>query len=743
MITISLDENGHFESLGQGIRTIEIKKKDRVIEETTAAFIAGVVFDDKEIEDEYDTEKDRIEAYLKGICEDVCKKNNIRVNDGGAYPEMLHVNKKKTNGFEVGLVKRALSDTISEFLSDGKVSGNYEKTKKYLSEFKERCGEYKLYALVAADPDSIKDRELPGLLTEHRIASNLYVHMAEMVIERLVFHNPLIDVEKVNLELATRRYELRKPDDNKTEEYRSQGYWEATSFGGEKAYNVSNNYIYRTALEREKEKIENRHISVKNIMVEPIRYEKRDKELFLDSKKYAFLYLADIICSNLWWGMTKWSEDTPDILIKKKMQELSNGKDSLLFYYNSIDLYYTKAWSAYEEGDYYSSLYNLYEGKESTTGEIADYYVEYWYQKLIQLICKNFSPASFERALKRLCISLDETNLNQDRVKYIYKNLQIVLENADVPYKLPKELNYDYYDAGLTIYNHFSEYKKAYASFHECEKLASYVDVEKYLRTLNEQIAMLCDMSRFREAIKLGRRNLRFQRGLSLVKRRFIVGFEKEDLDVAVAEDQLAQVYSYLRDTKAEKLFKKSLSRYESEHSSHYMRTYDHLLHYYIEMDEKKKFIDSSINYFGGYQDLEKQFEYLVREGSKEHDATISLRSAMYVFTKGVFAFRMDELTDKFVERLSDLDKAFRAIDENALNQINGHPWELIYKYLALIMIEKGRDKEASNYRGSIESVLDERIGIQDKIVRKGVEEVDDRLNNVSSKKKRLTYMYN
>ena len=97
MITISLDENGHFESLGQGIRTIEIKKKDRVIEETTASFIAGVVFDDKDIEDEYDTEKDRIEAYLKGICEDVCKKNNIRISDGGAYPEMLHVNKKNLN----------------------------------------------------------------------------------------------------------------------------------------------------------------------------------------------------------------------------------------------------------------------------------------------------------------------------------------------------------------------------------------------------------------------------------------------------------------------------------------------------------------------------------------------------------------------------------------------------------------------------------------------------------------------
>ena len=727
MITISLDEKGHFEELARGKKTKG--------EENTMSFIAGITFDDKGIEGELSAEKIRIEKYLEGICKD----------KRAVYPKSLH-----SGGYDnrVSDIKEAIGETISSFLTDGAVSEKYPNAHSGIEEMPDRQGEYRIYALVGLDPESVKAREISGLLTEQGVASNLYVHMAETVVERLVFHNPIDKIRDVRLDLATRKSVVSDKEDDSAKvkkEYMDLGYKEDLTHkvenkeGKKHDYQVSNSYIYRTALEREIMKSERTDVNIVDFGVKSIYYNNKSK-----NGRMSFLFLADIVCSVLGYNLPKSKNGIIDSL-KNRIEGLVKGRDNYLFFYDSVDLSFSRAWTAYEDGDYYKALYHLYEGKTNNKGAVRGFYEKYWYPKLIDRIIADNNPSCLERTIKRISDSTRENNLNQDRLKYIYASVQSIIEKLDSSYRTTNELSYDFYDAGLSIYNHLCDYRHANECFEKCEELASYVNVEKYLRTLNKQIVMLCDkgsVNSFEKAISLGKRNLRIHKSLSFLKRNFIVKEEKEDLDLAIAKSQLAQAYAFRRKPEAEKLFKEALDLYESKTSPDYLITCSYLLHYYIEVDNEKEYLKLSKEYFGGHRNLEKQFRYLVEEGSKEHSPIFSMKFAMYVFIKGTYKFRMDGITDKFAEMLADIDGTVESISASATKQLNGHPWEIIYKYLAFIMIEKGNAEMAKEYRKRVRKVVSESSGILDKIISKSIEEIDALNNGTEPKSKRLTYMY-
>ena len=98
MFTIALDEQGDFENLNNKLNSEPV-------------FIGGALYDDCGDSDDYDTEKMRLQSYLRNVC----------VDAGGVYPKDLHFSSEgdSNNGQIVKKVKTIFGETIKEFLEEG------------------------------------------------------------------------------------------------------------------------------------------------------------------------------------------------------------------------------------------------------------------------------------------------------------------------------------------------------------------------------------------------------------------------------------------------------------------------------------------------------------------------------------------------------------------------------------------------------------------------------------------------
>ena len=64
---------------------------------------------------------------------------------------------------------------------------------------------------------------------------------------------------------------------------------------------------------------------------------------------------------------------------------------------------------------------------------------------------------------------------------------------------------------------------------------------------------------------------------------------------------------------------------------------------------------------------MEQQLIYIIKEGSKEHNAKVALKFALFVYVKAVNAFYVDSLAQSLVLKLADIKKTIEQIDENGL----------------------------------------------------------------------------
>lgn len=209
MITIALDEQGKFEEFYE------------TGTDGNPVFIGGIIFDDYEDDKEYRQEKERIHHYLKAICEEA----------GATYPADLHVN-NTGNAAKVRQVKMRIAETLSEFLISGKCELIENEQSEKLNKMPERTGRYYVFANMMCNNGGQEISLQDSMLAREDFASNLYVLMAEDVVERMIFHNPVIKkIEHVRPELATRRVVLEGGDcDEKVEQYQKLGYQEDSKY---------------------------------------------------------------------------------------------------------------------------------------------------------------------------------------------------------------------------------------------------------------------------------------------------------------------------------------------------------------------------------------------------------------------------------------------------------------------------------------------------------------------------------
>ncbi|MDO4556116.1 MAG: hypothetical protein Q4B70_13355, partial [Lachnospiraceae bacterium] len=329
MITITLDEQGDFENMYNQL-------------ESKPVLIGGVIYDDKGVDGDKSNEIQRLKEYYKKVCESV----------GTQFPIDLHRN--GDNKREEKMSKQKVSETIREFFENGTFEG------KTLIEPKRR-GQYYIYCLLRNDGGkSLLLNKNVSKLAKDDYAGNLYVHMAEEVVERLIFHNPVLSkIDKVNVDFATRRVLVDGNDLVLNKKFKALGIYpyecSEHNNGNRNEYILTNPYLYRTALEREMLRTGKTDIEVDWLQSRSIYYltEKKDQ--------MEFLYLADSVCSELSYRIDENLKEDWVNVIGERAAKINPGVTNLLFTYDKTDEIYKKAFTEFERKNYFEALNYCYD----------------------------------------------------------------------------------------------------------------------------------------------------------------------------------------------------------------------------------------------------------------------------------------------------------------------------------------------------------------------------------------------
>ncbi len=371
-------------------------------------FIGGIIYNDKDLENERDNEKKRINAYLERVCKRV----------GENYPGDLHVRSYPgggNNSAAVRKVKIKLGETLTEFFTkvsfEGKPLLNNNR-----GDAVERRGKYHFFIMLKSTEGkkNLLGNHVSELIKDD-YAGNLYVHMAEDIVSRIIFHNPIIDdMGKIRVELATRRIVLEGEDRNvELAKFLKIGYKEDMehSTSDSRVVLLTNVDDYRTTLEREMLETNKNNIVIDRISVKSIYYAHRTNNM-------EFLYLSDILCSVLGFEP---KGQSPKEWIKEFCQDIegyTGHKEHLIFAYDSIDNYYKRAYKCYEEKDYYGALSIAFEAGRIHS-EFVEFYGKVWFRQLLEKIAAEKDLSAYVIAVRKFQASVLNNNVNQEKLIYI------------------------------------------------------------------------------------------------------------------------------------------------------------------------------------------------------------------------------------------------------------------------------------------------------------------------------------
>ncbi len=714
MITIALDEQGDFENL-----------KGELYSEPV--FIGGIIYDDLGNRSDYENEKKRLKSFFKKICAEA--RDNAGNVVGAVYPADLHYEEKNgvSNNDKVRAVKQLFGKSIEEYLEKGTWNGTalYSRVRK---------GRYHIFVSMRSKYG--KQKLLSPDISEavrDNYAANLYVHMAESVVSRIMFHNPVInDPDLIRLELATRRV-LIDNTSFKNAEYIKLGFRteerDTPIDPSKNEYLLTNPVNYRTAIEREMLHFEKNSIKIDQISVKSIYY-KAEKD------NMDFLYMADLICSYL--SFNKEGSEPSEWLdsFNKNSAAINSGVKNLIWGYDEADEYFEKAWLSVEKGEYYDALSYKYDGSKCRS-KMKKFYCDNWYPKIPAAIKRNIDPVKLSEAILKYKKNLMSNSVDQKKMVSIYEELERMSESISFRDKKQESVLYELYDAGISTYTHIGKVRKAKECFEKAKSFAEYVPTEEYLMTRNRMVVFLLDSFEYKAALSIADDNVIYHEMLNDLKKMMYENEEYESLNHAKALSQRGQVYATMEDEQAERDFVSAL-KIMDKGTPDYLITESYLLHFYIMAGNKDKYEEYAKEYFGGTNDLLKQFNYIARNGAGD-DPLFSMKFALYVYIRSLYVFYADSIPAKLIEKLKNIESSLVSINRCAEKQLGGHPWEIIYKYNALILNAKGDKKTAQKYLSALEEFAGSSSGIIKEICDAGICECKGEAYNGHHK---LAYMY-
>ena len=118
--------------------------------------------------------------------------------------------------------------------------------------------------------------------------------------------------------------------------------------------------------------------------------------------------------------------------------------------------------------------------------------------------------------------------------------------------------------------------------------------------------------------------------------------------------------------------------------------------------------------YFGGHDEVWDQFKYL-KDMTEDAQKQQSFKFAFYVYIKALYTFYLDQLNS---EKRRDLFKWVKNLPKSSKSEhLNGHPWELIFKYFALIAITYKKQELADEFIQLTQTIVQERAAAIDNII--------------------------
>ena len=645
MISISFDEHGKFE------QEQEKNKFDPLL-------IAGVIYDnDGEEDGEVETERERarIAQYLKTVCK----------KTGAAYPEDLHINREKTNNVRRGRVLAEVKKTLPAFLQEGVIPESGKKT--------DRKGHYKVFAFLKSERG--KEKFLSNRITKDSFAGNLYQHMAEDAVSRIAFHEPeVLKSERIYIDFPLRSL----PKESLTEEKIDEFDQVITTVNRHDSYVLANADVYRTFLDREIIDKPEKNPQY-DFRVSSIRYDE-------SADRMEFLYLSDLLCSIFSKAKEAGkSEEFIDPLLKRAEKCVGDGK-AFCYLYDEQDIYYDRALKAMERNEYFEALKWAYEGI-SKDDSFARYYKEHCYPKVFDMIVGSYAQHrdDYRTALTKLVSSTLRDEINQNELKFIFDEMFEGRpdENAASIHPKDGQALFELYSTGVAAYNHVGDSATALKYYKKCEKYAQYVSVDEWLAAVNRGTVIMDDLLKHKDAEKAAKKNVRNQKKLAILKRS-LYGRKYDDSALGKAYSQYGQALAFQRKKAAEAAFQKALSFMVNDPGNRAI-TLSYLLHFYVDQEDLRKYEQYAEGYLNS-RDPKEQLSHLI-EAARNGGF---VNYALYLYSKALWVFYADKVDDEMLGLLQTI--------ETMISDRDRHPWELIYKYYALIFAAKNRTGEAETY---------------------------------------------
>ena len=418
MLTIALNEYGDFHHLGQKENSLK-----------HIHFIAGIVYDDEGSEQDLRNEQIRLDRFFRAVAEasnsdypqgffgDTKVDDVERATEIGVNPQNKSQIRRNMKRY-----RDALDAALPEFLADGTYKG------RNLVEMP-RVGHYAITLMLKSEAG--KTQFLQPYMSEllhDGVASNLYWHMADSLVSRLVLSNPFaIHNNRVQLHLASQLVDVKETEYDRLAEYRRLGY-KPYDFQNEQlkkegiiTYQVGNDFTYRAALDRRMIEFNRPDLDVVQLKSVSVQYDDDRPET---TANFAFLYLAGHICGNfIYYGAER---DTKDIFKFKTLVDFANQINpkypNYMFVYDDIDTYFEQAMKAYHNEDYYGALCHLYDGK-CCDSKFKSYYETNWFPFVEELIHSADNRQAIERAVQSFVNYANQSRLDEGKLHYLYQQL--------------------------------------------------------------------------------------------------------------------------------------------------------------------------------------------------------------------------------------------------------------------------------------------------------------------------------
>ena len=707
MYTIAFDETTNFETLKTGTQ-----KKEPVM-------LAGIIYNDnseigyKKGGKIIDSERERIILYYKAVCESA----------GTTFPKDLHSN--GSNRIEEKKTKEEIEQTLGEFIKKGTYRGQELLFSDGNNNIVEnggtalhRDGTYQIVCILKTPGASAELIE--NDVQRDDIASNLYLNMVQEYIKKGVFYNLNITESRPSVVFNIPSRKLEKKMVEGQDNYNRYGYGTYLKPADKRKEGDKDKYFFKITDEGYYHALitefsDLRKISVKEIFTKSISY--TPKQLL----KQAFLFLADSVCSILSFK----NEEPYDQDIRKRMNSLNNSKRNLFFYYEGRDDFYDKAVRAYIRKDMITALAEVYNGRHWSEPVVKSYYRKKWYAIIEKKVLNAMDCGILIKSIDELDRYRYSDNLEQEKLLYMLD----VLEKAEDATVIDNRYRFKLADIGISAYTHTGNPQMAKEYFLKCMKYQDDIDTDDLQRAQIRYITTLNDLFAFEQArdyalglfgININKQHAELEKKKKLIQRVIEAllskGSKKTQNPLDDERDQvisllpervsrpnmykilssLGQTYAFMKDPLAEYCFTKAINDIQYAPDSSITRSF--LLHWYIDNRDEANYRKHSLDYFNRHVDLNDQLSYLIEEGSKKREDSpkFSLGYALFVFIKAFYTFYKDDPRNNTVlKKLIHINDTVNSMVMNGDQYMKNHPWEIIFKYAAMLSKNTGAKKES------------------------------------------------